>query len=120
MPQRPPLLPRPTGLRTDPEEFKKPISPEIADQLTTMMESVVENGSGKAAKLPGVKVAGKTGTAQVGEGVPDHNWFIGFAPADDPKIAVAVFVKNGGGTGGGIAAPIAHDVLQAYLDGHGG
>ena len=106
--------------RTDPEEFKKPISPEIADQLTTMMESVVENGSGKAAKLPGVKVAGKTGTAQVGEGVPDHNWFIGFAPADDPKIAVAVFVKNGGGTGGGIAAPIAHDVLQAYLDGHGG
>ena len=60
------------------------------------------------------------GTAQIGKGIPDHNWFIGFAPADDPKIAVAVFVKNGGGTGGGIAAPIAHDVLQAYLDGHGG
>jgi len=106
--------------RTDPEEFKKPISKDIADQLTTMMISVVEKGSGKAARLPGVKVAGKTGTAQVGEGVPDHNWFIGFAPADDPKIAVAVFVKNGGGTGGGVAAPIAHDVMKAYLDGQGG
>jgi peptidoglycan glycosyltransferase len=106
--------------RIDPEELSEPVSPEVAEQLTTMMRSVVENGSGRAAQLPGVQVAGKTGTAQVGEGVPDHNWFIGFAPADDPKIAVAVFVRNGGGTGGGIAAPIAHDVLQAHLDGQGG
>jgi peptidoglycan glycosyltransferase len=106
--------------RTDPEEFSEPISSEIADQLTTMMLSVVENGSGGAAQLPGIQVAGKTGTAQVGGDVPDHNWFIGFAPADDPKIAVAVFVKNGGGTGGGVAAPIAHDVLQAYFEGQGG
>ena len=105
--------------RTDPEQFKEPISADIANQLTTMMISVVEKGSGKAARLPGVQVAGKTGTAQVGGDVPDHNWFIGFAPADDPKIAVAVFVKNGGGTGGGVAAPIAHDVLQAYLQGQG-
>ena len=106
--------------RTDPEELGEPVSPEIAGQLTTMMRSVVDNGSGRAAALPGVQVAGKTGTAQVSEGVPDHNWFIGFAPADDPAIAVAVFVRNGGGTGGGIAAPIAHDVLRAYLDGQGG
>jgi peptidoglycan glycosyltransferase len=105
--------------RTDPDELSEPISADIADDLTTMMVSVVEEGSGTAAQLPGVQVAGKTGTAQVGEGIPDHNWFIGFAPADDPKIAVAVFVKNGGGTGGGVAAPIAHDVLQAYLDGQG-
>jgi peptidoglycan glycosyltransferase len=105
--------------RTDPEQFSEPISAEIAEQLTAMMISVVENGSGRAAQLPGMQVAGKTGTAQVGDGVADHNWFIGFAPADDPKIAVAVFIKNGGGTGGGIAAPIAHDVLQAYLDGQG-
>jgi penicillin-binding protein A len=105
--------------RTDPEELSEPISADIADDLTTMMVSVVEEGSGTAAQLPGVQVAGKTGTAQIGEGIPDHNWFIGFAPADDPKIAVAVFVKNGGGTGGGVAAPIAHDVLQAYLDGQG-
>jgi peptidoglycan glycosyltransferase len=106
--------------RTDPEELSEPVSPEIAEQLTTMMVSVVENGSGQAAQLPGIQVAGKTGTAQVGEGVADHNWFVGFAPADDPTIAVAVFIRNGGGTGGGIAAPIAHDVLQAYLDGQGG
>jgi peptidoglycan glycosyltransferase len=105
--------------RTDPEKLSEPISADVANQLTTMMLSVVEKGSGKAAQLPGVQVAGKTGTAQVGGDAPDHNWFIAFAPADDPKIAVAVFVKNGGGTGGGIAAPIAHDVLQAYLDGQG-
>jgi peptidoglycan glycosyltransferase len=106
--------------RTKPEELSNPVSADIANQLTTMMISVVENGSGKAARIPGVQVAGKTGTAQITGNVPDHNWFIGFAPADNPTIAVAVFVKNGGGTGGGVAAPIAHDVLQAYLDGQGG
>jgi peptidoglycan glycosyltransferase len=105
---------------TDPEEFSEPVSPEIADQLTEMMVSVVENGSGQAAQIPGVQVAGKTGTAQVREDVPDHNWFMGFAPADDPKIAVAVFVANGGGTGGDVSAPIAQQVLQAYLEGQGG
>jgi peptidoglycan glycosyltransferase len=52
--------------------------------------------------------------------VPDHNWFIGFAPADDPQIAVAVFVANGGQTGGGLAAPMARPVLESYLQGRGG
>ena len=80
--------------------------------------SVVENGSGRRAKIPGVTVAGKTGTAE--NAGPDHNWFIGFAPADDPQIAVAVFVANGGGTGGDVSAPIARDVMQAYLNGQGG
>jgi penicillin-binding protein A len=105
---------------TDPEEFSEPISPEIANQLTEMMVSVVENGSGQAAQIPGVQVAGKTGTAQVREDVPDHNWFIGFAPAENPTIAVAVFVANGGGTGGDVSAPIAQQVMQAYLEGQGG
>jgi peptidoglycan glycosyltransferase len=105
---------------TDPEVFSEPVSPDIADQLTEMMLSVVENGSGRAARIPGVQVAGKTGTAQVREDVPDHNWFMGFAPADDPQIAVAVFVANGGGTGGDVSAPIARQVLQAYLEGQGG
>jgi peptidoglycan glycosyltransferase len=105
---------------TDPEEFSEPVSADIANQLTEMMLSVVDNGSGRAAQIPGVQVAGKTGTAQVREDVPDHNWFIGFAPADDPKIAVAVFVANGGGTGGDVSAPIARQVLQAYLEGQGG
>jgi Cell division protein FtsI/penicillin-binding protein 2 len=67
-----------------------------------------------------VAVAGKTGTAQVSGDVPDHNWFVGFAPAEDPQIAVAVFVANGGGTGGDVSAPIVGDVMQAYLDGQGG
>jgi len=105
---------------TDPETFSEPISPAIAEQLTQMMLSVVDNGSGRRAQIPGVQVAGKTGTAQVREGVPDHNWFIGFAPADDPKIAVAVFVANGGGTGGDVSAPVARDVIQTYLEGQGG
>jgi penicillin-binding protein A len=103
---------------TSPEELSEPVSAEIADQLTEMMLSVVENGSGRSAQIDGVEVAGKTGTAETPD-APDHNWFIGFAPADDPTIAVAVFVKNGGGTGGDVSAPIARDVLQAYLDGQG-
>ena len=64
-------------------------------------------------------MAGKTGTAQVRADVPDHTWFMGFAPADDPQIAVAVFVANGGGTGGERSAPIARQVIEAYLDGQG-
>ncbi len=106
--------------QADPETFSEPVTPEVADQLQEMMESVVEEGSGRAARIPGVTVAGKTGTAQVAPDVPDHNWFVGFAPADDPQIAVAVFVANGGGTGGDVSAPIAGDVMQAYLEGQGG
>jgi penicillin-binding protein A len=105
---------------TEPEELREPISAEVADQLTEMMTSVVARGSGRAARLPGMDVAGKTGTAQVREDVPDHNWFMGFAPADDPKIAVAVFVANGGGTGGDVSAPISRRVMEAYFEGQGG
>jgi penicillin-binding protein A len=104
---------------TQPEEWREPISGDIADQLTEMMLSVVENGSGRAARISGVEVAGKTGTAQVSDEVADHTWFMGFAPADDPQIAVAVFVANGGGTGGERSAPIARQVIEAYLNGQG-
>jgi peptidoglycan glycosyltransferase len=104
---------------TEPEELGEPISAEVAEQLTDMMTSVVENGSGRRARVSGVQVAGKTGTAQVAEGVDDHNWFIGFAPAEDPSIAVAVFVANGGGTGGDTSAPIAKQVIEAHLDAQG-
>jgi penicillin-binding protein A len=103
--------------QTDPQEMARPISAEVADQLTTMMTSVVDNGSGRRARISGVEVAGKTGTAE--NAGPDHNWFIGFAPADQPKIAVAVFVRNGGGTGGDISAPIARSVMETYLNGQG-
>jgi peptidoglycan glycosyltransferase len=104
--------------RTDPEEMSKPISSEVAGQLTEMMTSVVNKGTGSKARIDGVQVAGKTGTAE--NAGDDNSWFIGFAPADDPKIAVAVFVEHGGKTGGDISAPIARSVMEAYLAGQGG
>ncbi len=84
-----------------------------------MMEQVVENGTGQAAQIDGVTVAGKTGTAQ-NAGAP-HAWFIAFAPDEAPRYAVAVIVPNGGSnndpeaTGGEVAAPIAKQVLQSLL-----
>ena len=92
------------------------IARKTARRLTTLMESVVEGGTGVAAQVPGVRVAGKTGTAEVdvaGER-KNHAWFISFAPADDPKIAVAV-VSEYGGIGGQVAAPLARAILQAVL-----
>jgi peptidoglycan glycosyltransferase len=88
--------------------------------LTAMMESVVNtpSGTGTGAAIPGVMVAGKTGTAQNAPGQAPHAWFIAFAPAQAPRIAVAVLVENGGSlgseaTGGAISAPIAKQVIQA-------
>jgi peptidoglycan glycosyltransferase len=104
-----------------PSEFGRPISSKTAAELTSMMVSVVDAGTGTAAQIPGVKVAGKTGTAQTSSGNP-HAWFVCFAPAQHPKIVVAVVVLNGGNlgseaTGGQVAAPIAKAVLQAALKG---
>ncbi|MDH2425681.1 penicillin-binding protein 2 [Sphaerisporangium sp. TRM90804] len=103
-----------------PRELDEAVSPEIADELEQMMISVVETGTGGAAKIPGVTVAGKTGTAETEKGAASHAWFISYAPADDPKVAVAVFVESGSAgndaTGGAVAAPIARDVMQAVLD----
>jgi len=99
------------------------ISSSTADELTDMMVSVVESGSGTAAQISGVSVAGKTGTAQHGDNSePPHVWFTGFAPADDPQVAVAVVVENGGAmgseaTGGRVSAPIAKAVMEAVLNG---
>jgi peptidoglycan glycosyltransferase len=96
------------------------VSPRVADDLQAMMEGVVTGGSGTAAALPGVDVAGKTGTAQVAEGQNPTVWFVGFAPADNPTVAVAVVVPDGGdvgaeATGGAVAAPIARQVMEAAL-----
>ncbi|WP_248964475.1 peptidoglycan D,D-transpeptidase FtsI family protein [Sphaerisporangium perillae] len=102
-----------------PQELDEAITPDTADKLRQMMISVVQNGTGTAAQLPGITVAGKTGTAETAKGAASHAWFISFAPAEDPKIAVAVFVESGSAgndaTGGAVAAPIAHDVMQAVL-----
>jgi peptidoglycan glycosyltransferase len=78
------------------------------------MQKTVDDGTGRQAKISGVPVAGKTGTAQLGENQDPHAWFTGFAPADDPKIAVAVLVENGG-QGSEVAAPIAREVIEAHL-----
>ena len=89
------------------------------------MVSVVTSGTGTAAQIPGITVAGKTGTAQHGTGAAPHAWFVAFAPAgpnDVPRIAVAVIVLDGGSmgsdaTGGVVAAPIAKQLIEAYLHG---
>ncbi|MGW6129004.1 peptidoglycan D,D-transpeptidase FtsI family protein [Cellulomonas sp. NPDC055163] len=105
----------------DPSRLSQAVSPTTAAALRDMMVGVVENGSGKAAKIPGVQVAGKTGTAQTGrEDESPHAWFTSFAPADAPRVAVAVVVENGGAvgneaTGGKVAAPIAKAVIEAVL-----
>jgi peptidoglycan glycosyltransferase len=103
-----------------PEVFSEPLSPENAAILTQMMVSVVQSGTGTAAQIPGVTVAGKTGTAQHGEGASPHAWFTAFAPAQAPEVAVAVIVLDGGSlgsdaTGGQVAAPIARAVIEAAL-----
>lgn len=105
---------------TTPREYSRPISPNVAAQLTSMMVDVVARGTGAAAAIPGVVVAGKTGTAQRGEGQDPHAWFIAFAPASAPRVAVAVIVEAGGdlgseATGGRLAAPIARAVIAAIL-----
>ncbi|MGH2557369.1 MAG: peptidoglycan D,D-transpeptidase FtsI family protein [Actinomycetota bacterium] len=100
------------------EEFGRAVSARTASQLTTMMTSVVDSGTGTAAQIAGVQVAGKTGTAET-PGKP-HAWFVAFAPAQNPTVVVAVVVLNGGNlgseaTGGRVAAPIARAVIRAAL-----
>lgn len=91
------------------------VSPTVAHEMTTMMEQVVQpGGTGTAAAIPGVPVAAKTGTAENEPGQPTHAWFIAFAPALHPQIAVAVLVEHGG-VGGQTAAPIARQVMCAVL-----
>jgi peptidoglycan glycosyltransferase len=105
-----------------PAVYGQPMSAESAGTLTDMMVSVVSGGTGTAAQIPGVEVAGKTGTAQTAEGEAPHAWFVSFAPAQDPEIAVAVVVLNGGSlgneaTGGQLSAPIARALMEAHLQG---
>src|SRR5690606_41546790 len=75
---------------TEPTVLRRSVTEETADVLTELMTSVVANGTGSAAQLPGIAVAGKTGTAQSGTDAPPHAWFTSFAPADDPQVAVEI------------------------------
>lgn len=100
-------------------EFATATDEEVADAVTAAMVASVATGAAQGARIDGVDVAGKTGTAENGDN-PYTLWFTGFAPADDPQVAVAVVVENGGGkgqsgSGDSIAAPIAKKVIEAVL-----
>ena len=101
--------------RFEPEEWKQAIKPGTAAELTTMMTRVVESGTGTNAQISGVDVAGKTGTAETGVAGRNNTWFIAFAPAGNPQVAVAVALSNQASTGGETAAPIARAIMQAIL-----
>jgi peptidoglycan glycosyltransferase len=107
--------------RIEPDLQADVMKPETAAQLTAMMSRVVEEGTGTAAALSGVRVAGKTGTAEVGANREfTQPWFIGFAPVENPRIALAVTVERTTGQGGTVAAPIAKSVFEALLGEGGG
>ena len=99
----------------EPKELGRPIKPETAAEVTKMMESVVTGGTGTAAQIPGVNVAGKTGTAETGVTHRNTTWFVAFAPAEAPTVAVAVVLENQTGTGGLTAAPIVKTIMEALL-----
>jgi penicillin-binding protein A len=101
--------------RIEPEELSQVMTPDTAAQVGAMMSQVVKEGTGTAAALEGIDVAGKTGTAEVDHGCPNQLWFIAFAPAQDPRVAIAVTVECGTGFGGTVAAPIAKAVMQELL-----
>jgi len=107
--------------RIQPDLQSVVMKPETSEQLAAMMSRVVEEGTGTAAALAGITVAGKTGTAEVGANREfTQPWFICFAPVEDPRMAVAVTVERTTGQGGTVAAPIAKSVLEAMLGGGGG
>jgi peptidoglycan glycosyltransferase len=104
-----------------PREIGTAVSPQTAASMAQMMTAVVDDGTGTNAQINGVKVAGKTGTAQQGAGRKPHAWFVSFAPSDtDAKVAVAVVLEDGGGaaevSGNQLAAPIAQAVMRAVLE----
>jgi peptidoglycan glycosyltransferase len=111
--------------RTEPLGWQRAMSPSTADVLADLMERVVTSGTGSRAAVPGIRIAGKTGTAEV-PGQSPHAWFVGFGPVDarpgTRQIAIAVLVESGGdlgdnATGGTAAAPIAQEVLSAFFEG---
>ncbi len=101
-------------------EFGRALEPGIAAELVAMMVANVSDGAASGARIDGVDVGGKTGTAENGSDQPYTLWFTGFAPAENPQVAVAVVVEDGGGegqsgSGNTIAAPIAKKVMEAVL-----
>ena len=106
-------------LTITPESRKIELSQQVWNVIQEGMKRVVNSPGGTAggARVPGIVVAGKTGTAQNPHDKKDHAWFVGYAPADHPKIAICVLVENAG-FGGVVAAPIAGMCMEQYLFGH--
>ncbi|HEY3549433.1 MAG TPA: penicillin-binding protein 2 [Gaiellaceae bacterium] len=105
-----------TVVKTTPQTLGRVIKPQTAAELNQMMQLVVQGGTGTLAQIPNVAVAGKTGTAEVGNSNYYNAWFVSFAPADHPRYVVAVVVaKQLNGFGGSISAPIAKAVLEKLL-----
>lgn len=98
-----------------PELYQKIITAEEAEILTSYMSEVVKNGTATAINKKGYDAAGKTGSAEYEEGKPAHAWFVGFAPARNPQIAVSIIVE-GVGTGSEYAVPIADKIFDAFFD----
>ncbi|MDX6626359.1 MAG: penicillin-binding protein [Solirubrobacterales bacterium] len=108
----------------EPSEYSQPVSAKTAEELTTAMEGVVSEGTGTNAAIPGVAVAGKTGTAETpgnkacgGGAEQNQAWFIGFVPAGEPQIAIAASVECTEQFGNDVAAPIFRDVAETILNG---
>jgi penicillin-binding protein A len=105
-----------TVKRTKPSDLGRAIKPQTAAELTAMMVGVTRGGTGTAAAIPGIDVAGKTGTAETNQSHVYTAWFIAFAPAENPQVAIAVVLEEQlNGFGGAVAAPIAKQVMQALL-----
>jgi penicillin-binding protein A len=102
--------------RIHPSLWRRAMKPSTASELNQMMQAVVTGGTGTKAQIPGIKVAGKTGTAETGLAHIYTSWFIFFAPADNPQVAGAVVLEHQlNGFGGSVAAPIAKELMQAIL-----
>jgi peptidoglycan glycosyltransferase len=105
-----------TTLRVAPRVQSKVMKSSTAAAVTAMMEGVVNEGTGTPAQIPGVQVAGKTGTAETQIGTAINNvWFIAFAPAQNPRVAIAVTLKGVPGQGASFAAPVARQVIEQLL-----
>jgi peptidoglycan glycosyltransferase len=102
-------------VRTKPQDLGRAVKTETAQEVAEMMKEVVEGGTGTAAKISGLTVGGKTGTAETGIAGLNTTWFICYAGREQPEVAIAVVVEQQNSTGGATAAPVARDVLQALL-----
>jgi peptidoglycan glycosyltransferase len=98
-----------------PEVYSQPLSAQNAAIMSQMMVDDVANGVASGARISGVAVGGKTGTAENGDGEPYSVWFTGFAPADNPRVAIAVVLEDSPCCGNSLAAPIAGQVMEAVL-----